>query len=276
MAQEESIKVQLFASGYCVAHEKIVNPVYGKGKCRFYAVWALIHVPDFGYLLFDTGYSEAFAAATKKFPGRIYRWATPVYVNENETARHILSRKGIHPDDIKCIILSHFHADHIAGLKDFPNTPLICCKSAHLPVKNTKGWKAVSKGILHQLLPGGYEQRLSYIEDIAHEIRVNPYGITEYSLQEIQNFKLVLLPGHAKGMLGFIVQDHEKHIVYASDASWSYACYQQGILPNKIVKLFIDSWDDFVATQIKLKAYEKAHEGIKVLFTHCPQTPITV
>jgi glyoxylase-like metal-dependent hydrolase (beta-lactamase superfamily II) len=272
MAQTTTLKIQLFSSGYCVAHEKIVNPINGKGKCKFYAVWALIYVPNIGNMLFDTGYSEAFYESTKKFPERFYRWATPVYLNKNETARHILTERDISPDEIKYIILSHFHADHIAGLKDFPNSKIICSKSSHLEVLNTKGLKAVSKGILHQLLPYGYEKRLLYIEDIADQITVNKYGITEYSIFGIQDFKLVLLPGHAKGMLGFIVQDDEKHFLYASDASWSYDSYQQGILPNKIVKLFFDSWNDFIETQVKLMAYEKDNDGVNVLFTHCPKT----
>mgnify|MGYP000432146207 CR=1 FL=1 len=53
MAQEPKITVQFFASGYCLAHEKIVNPKTGKGKCKFYAVWALIHVPSIGLVAID-------------------------------------------------------------------------------------------------------------------------------------------------------------------------------------------------------------------------------
>jgi hypothetical protein len=48
MAKEATIKTELFASGYCEAHEKVVNPQKGLKKLRFYAVWALIHVPDLG------------------------------------------------------------------------------------------------------------------------------------------------------------------------------------------------------------------------------------
>ena len=272
MAQTTTLKVQLFSSGYCVAHEKIVNPKSGKGKCKFYAVWALIHIPDLGYILFDTGYSDAFFEATKSFPERLYRWATPVYLNENETAKNILTKKDIPVDAIKYIILSHFHADHIAGVKDFPNAKIICSRASHQEVVSSKGFKAVSKGILHKLLPVDFEKRVMYIEDISDETTVNLYGLTEYSFLGIAGFKLILLPGHAKGMLGFIAHDDQKHILYASDASWSYDCYQQKILPKKIVKLFFDSWNDFIETQVKLRAYEKDNNGVDVLFTHCPKT----
>lgn len=272
MAQEPKITVQFFASGYCLAHEKIVNPLTGKGKCKFYAVWALIHVPTIGYILFDTGYSNAFMQATHSFPDRFYRWATPFFLEENETAKNILLKKGIQPNDIKYVILSHFHADHLAGLIDFPNSQIICSKKAHDEVKNSSGIKAVSKGILHRLLPTSYENRLLFIEDIADKKEINKYGLEEYWLLGMEKLKLVSLPGHARGMIGFIFQNESEHIFYAADASWRYDTYRKNILPKKIVKLFFDSWYDFVATQEKIKNYENDHNNVKVLFTHCQLT----
>lgn len=272
MAQRAGITIQFFASGYCMAHEKIVNPISGKGKCKFYAVWALIHAPHIGYMLFDTGYSKAFVDATHTFPERFYRWATPVYLQEHETVKNTLLAKGIQLNEIKYIILSHFHADHLAGLKDFPDTPIICSKLAHDEVKFLSGLKAVSKGILHKLLPAGYESRLNFIEKIADKKAVSKYGFEEFWLMGLKELKLVSLPGHARGMLGFIYQNESEHIFYASDASWRYDTYRQNIRPKKIVNLFIDSWDDFVATQEKIQEYENDHDNVKVLFTHCPKT----
>lgn len=272
MAQEPKITVQFFASGYCLAHEKIVNPKTGKGKCKFYAVWALIHVPSIGYILFDTGYSNAFMQATQSFPDRFYRWATPVFLKEDETVKNTLLKKGIQPNDIKYVILSHFHADHLAGLIDFPDAQIICSKIAHDEVRNLRGFKAVSKGILHKLLPEEYESRLLFIEDIADKKEVNNQGLEEFWFLSMQELRLVSLPGHARGMLGFILQNEAEHIFYAADASWRYETYQQNINPKKIVKLFFDSWKDFVLTQEKIKHYENDHKNVKVLFTHCPLT----
>ncbi len=272
MAQEPNITIELFASGYCTAHEKFVNAESGRGKCRFYAVWALINCAHNGYILFDTGYSHAFMHATKALPERAYRWATPVFINQKETAKEILLQKGIRPGDIQYIILSHFHADHIAGLLDFPDSRIICSKVAHDEVIKVSGLRAVSKGILHRLLPAGYEKRLMFIEDIASAVTVNENGLTEFSLLNIEGFKLIQIPGHARAMLGFILKKKNTHILYASDASWSYSTYEQQILPRKIVKLFFDSWSDFIDTQKKIRAYEKMHSGVKVLFTHCPET----
>jgi glyoxylase-like metal-dependent hydrolase (beta-lactamase superfamily II) len=78
--------------------------------------------------------------------------------------------------------------------------------------------------------------------------------------------------GHAKGMLGFIFDTDTKKIFFGTDASWSYDTYNQGILPFKIVKLFFDSWKDFVETQQKIRTFQDQNPMFTILFTHCVKT----
>jgi glyoxylase-like metal-dependent hydrolase (beta-lactamase superfamily II) len=273
MAQKSELSVNFYASGYCKAHTFIVNRQIGFGKTSFYAVWALINIPNVGYTLFDTGYSLYFQSATCDFPQRLYRWATPVYVEPEKTAKAILEKQGIKSEEIKYIIISHFHADHIAGMKDFPAAKFLCSKSAYDEVKTVHGISAVSKGILHKLLPDDFDLRVSMIEDVADRVFVNDYGMTTFELFGMSTaLTFILLQGHAKGMLGFIFQNDNDTVLYGTDASWSYDTYSQDILPLKIVKLFFDSWEDFIASQRKIKVFElKARNGT-VLFTHCKKT----
>ena len=136
MVQESEIKLSLYASGYCEAHARVVNPINGKGKTKFYAVWALLQIPSVGNVLFDTGYSEKFSIATNSFPNRFYRWATPVTFYKKNSAKNILRDKGIDAKDINYVIISHFHADHISALVDFPNAKFICSKTPPLSAIN--------------------------------------------------------------------------------------------------------------------------------------------
>ena len=264
--------IEFFASGYCEAHANVVNPISGKGKAKFYAVWALISIPEIGYVMFDTGYSKHFQEVTNSFPARFYRWATPVILKENDSAKEILKQKGIRCDEIKYIIISHFHADHIAGLRDFDKATFICTQSSLEEVKTLSGFKAVSKGILHGLLPNNFFERLIILEDFTNQQFIDSCCVIHYKVFNNQYFELISIPGHAKGMLGFIFKNEEKHLVFATDAAWSSETFEKGILPRKIVKLFFDSWTDFVDTQSKLRAYKKQNPSCDLLFTHCPDT----
>jgi len=136
-------------------------------------------------------------------------------MQENDTAKSLLEAKGIRASEIKYIIISHFHADHISGLKDFPDAQLICRKDAFEEVNELAGWKAVRKGILHKLLPADLKSKLILLEDFADQMIVNEYGFTEYQVFGIRQFRLVHLPGHAKGMLGFIYCNHDQSIFMA-------------------------------------------------------------
>lgn len=261
------MKITYFTSGYCVAHAAIPDPKNGHGKTRFYAVWALIQHPELGNVLFDTGYSPLFQEVTKKFPDRFYRWATPVVLEENQTAKAILAQHGILPEQIDYVIISHFHADHVAGLKDFPKSKFICSNVAYEQMQQVSGIKAVSKGILKDLIPEDIAERVFFVEDISSK-KIDASGLVFYDLFQKNALQLVLLSGHARGMLGF----YANRQLFATDASWSYETFEKGILPNKIVKLFFDSWQDFLDTQSKLRVFQKQNPEVKILFTHCPET----
>ena len=78
----------------------------------------------------------------------------------------------------------------------------------------------MSKGIIHELIPADFRERLEYIEEIADNTSINKYGITEFSFLGLKNFKIFLLSGHAKGMLGFHFISPEKNILFVCHISF--------------------------------------------------------
>lgn len=267
-----AVEIRFFHSGYCTAHSAVVDPEKGKGKSRFYAVWALIKHPLHGYLLFDTGYAPRFYEATKSFPGKLYAWATPVFVSNEESAVARLKAIGISPSEVKSILISHFHADHIGGLLDFPEAELICSRKAMKEVENKKGFSAVRKGILEKLLPPDLESRIRFVEDISEARIDKSAGLVFYDLYQDGSIQLTELPGHARGMLGLLAQGTKEKIFLASDASWSRDTFFRQVKPSRITKLFFDSWEEFGNTYKKLFRYYQTHPEETMLFTHCPET----
>ncbi len=273
MVQKNKIELTFFSSGYCTANQKIVNPTKGSKHIKFYAVWSLLNIPDIGYVIFDTGYSRQFFNATKTFPDKLYRWATPVFLRKQQSAKSILATQGIEAKEIKYVFISHFHADHIAGLNDFGDATYLCSKNAYLEVQEKNGFKAVKKGILKKLLPVDFDKRVNLIENFCEHQYTDPFNIQHFvPFKNCPEFELISIEGHAKGQIGFIVKNESQHIVYATDASWDKEAFDANINPFFVVKLFIDSWRELLATQDKLRNYLNHYPEAKIVFTHCPQT----
>lgn len=87
-----------------------------------------------------------FYELTQKFPFSIYRRLTPVVLKKS--LKQQLEEKNIQATEIKAIVISHFHADHIGGLKDFPNAQFFCHPDAIKDIQHKTGIKAIMQGFL--------------------------------------------------------------------------------------------------------------------------------
>lgn len=263
------VKLHIFHSGYCVAHGKVIDPVNGQKHCQVYATWALIEHPEQGLMLFDTGYAPRFQEATVRWPYRLYALMTPLFLEAHETALERLKALGYAPDQIKTILISHFHGDHIAGLKDFPQAKVICSASAWAQASSVKGWAAVSKGILPDLIPGDLGQRIQSIDDA----KLGQLNIKDsaYDLFADGSMLLYALPGHGRGQLGALLQTEDGLVFLAADAAWQLEPWKAGILPRSIVRLFFDDWQAYKRTFGDLRDFAEAHRDCRIVFTHSPE-----
>lgn len=270
----EAMKVRFFQSGFCTSHSKVIDPRTKFKKIKFAAIWALIDLPSGGYAMFDTGYAKHFLTATERFPDRLYRWITPIELNEEETAIAILGKEGIDASQIKWIVISHFHADHIAGIKDFPNAQFLCSEAALNEVLSLRGIAAVKKGLLGGLFPMDFQRRVNTFETVSSQSWINNHGTTCFKWDLTPNITWMLLPGHARGMIGFEFLKNEKPILFATDAAWSHDAFKDAILPWPIVKVFIDSMAELGTTWAALHRWQQENPQGEIYFTHCPKTQV--
>ncbi|MDN4165144.1 MBL fold metallo-hydrolase [Cytophagales bacterium LB-30] len=263
------VSFKVFSSGYCVAGQHHAQRGAKAKKIRFYATWALIQHPQHGNILFDTGYAQRFHTVSATWPEKIYALLTPVTLAPEEEAHFQLSQQGIKPEVIDWIVISHFHADHIAGLADFPNAKFICSDTAWNDVKNTRGIKALKKGFLPALLPSDFENRL-HTFSFSDSSEVHPQLGPMVDVFRDKSIQLCSLSGHAKGMIGALL-DSSPSVLLASDAAWLKENLE-GKLPHPIVRLFFDSWTDFKDSLDKVRAFHKANPEALIIPCHCEAT----
>jgi len=60
---------------------------------------------------------------------------------------------------IQTVSLTHFHADHLVGLRDLPRARFVFAREAYEAVRGKRGLAAVKAGFLPGLLPHDFEAR---------------------------------------------------------------------------------------------------------------------
>jgi glyoxylase-like metal-dependent hydrolase (beta-lactamase superfamily II) len=266
------LEYQLFAAGHC-RHLECVTIKGGKFKTKKYpAICALIKHPQ-GNILFDTGYSSRFYQETRKWPFWIYKKITPVVIESNQNLISALKSQYLESKDIKFIILSHFHADHIAGIKDFPEAKIICSKAAWNDVSNSHGFKALKKGFLAGLLPEDFNSRVSFVED-KNQILLNeemkPFD-QGFDIFGDASLSIITLAGHAKGQIGLLFHDKYQSIFLVADSCWSSEAYRSYRLPSIFTYLLHDNKKAYQETLMKLHQLYKNNKKIKIIPSHCEE-----
>ncbi|WP_027338818.1 MBL fold metallo-hydrolase [Halonatronum saccharophilum] len=267
-------EVKILNAGYCTGMEKMVLRGGSKKILNFPAKFALIKTVENGLVLYDTGYTDRFFSGTNRFPLSLYRKITPVSISKEESAINKLKKIGIKPKDIEYIIISHFHPDHIGGLKDFPNAKFICRKSAFEAVKGRKGFSALRLGFIANHIPEDFESRVKFLEDknsIDISDRLYPF-IKGIDIFGNNSLIAIDLSGHSRGHTGLYLKTlKNKEYFFVSDACWLNKSYQEIILPSKMSNLIIDNPKSNYKTLKKINAVHKNYKRISIIPSHSPK-----
>ena len=225
------VKLYLNYAGYCFAKASHVVNGDKQENIKFHALFAIINHPKLGWILFDTGYTNRFYEETKKYPNKIYADITKVIIEDHQELKNQLQAFGIKNTEINHIIISHFHADHIGGLRDFPNAKIYCSKKAYSQLKMVSDFFAFSKGILKGLIPDDIDHRVVYVEDCSKIYSDEIFGL-KYDIFQDNSIISYNLPGHAAGQIGIEVQTNKTKYLLAADSCWDYRAFKEYKLPK--------------------------------------------
>jgi glyoxylase-like metal-dependent hydrolase (beta-lactamase superfamily II) len=268
-------RLKLYECGYCTQPERIAYAKGGWKQVKFPAIVALLHHDKYGYILFDTGYARHFMEATKGFPYSIYAKLTPVFFQEQQSIKNQLLQDGISPDEIHYIILSHFHGDHTAGLKDFPDATILTFHKAYADIQGISKFAALRKGCLLDTLPSNIEDRMKLLDQQASvELPPQFYPFTAgYDVWGDGTVFAVDVTGHAIGQLGiFVTLTSGKQVFLCADAVWLSQTYQNLIYPSAIANILTADVVSYQKNIMKLHHLAKQNSELEILPTHCEYT----
>ena len=131
--------VRYYQCGYCMNNLRVMYRGLPRDMApsrSFPAGVFLIEHESEGYLLLDTGYSQdIFRSGVRGF---LYNKVTPTRVTAEDEIPAQLARDGIDVGQIRRVVLSHLHPDHIGGVKFFPESEIIMSADAYEVLGNSR------------------------------------------------------------------------------------------------------------------------------------------
>lgn len=265
------IEWRLLEAGHCLHPEISTMAGASWRTCEFPALVALLRHPSRGWILFDTGYGQAFADATHRLPEAAYRWIVRVKWSPRQAIAAQIQARGLSPADIGVVLVSHFHGDHVGALMDFPAATVSCSGEAWDDLHGRSRVGALVKGLLPALAPAALSRRMRFFE---HAPRVRlppvlaPFGAGHDVLGD-GSIYAVPLPGHAAGHFGVCFEGTRGWVFLVGDAAWSMRAIEENAPPPRWTSHWLGDTEAYRRTLAQLHVLACRRGDVVLVPSHC-------
>lgn len=206
---------------------RAMSPVRGRTALPVFCY--LIEHPR-GLVLMDTGWNRAVSpegvydpgAAAKHLTAPLAAYYRPV-LEPGQAVHEQLLAKGIRPEELDYVLLSHLDADHVSGLEHVSGAKHILCS------QEDYWWSCRTVYRLRQPQSLWLSDKL---ETFWYKgTSLGPHNWS-YDLFGDDSVQLINLPGHTDGMFGIKLQQNGRFVLLVSDAAYSSAAWQQLSVPG--------------------------------------------
>ncbi|WP_027165557.1 MBL fold metallo-hydrolase [Mesorhizobium sp. WSM3224] len=255
-------------SAWVSAAERLILRGGGWQSVRLRVRYGLIFHPAAGPVLIDTGYTpEALSGERRGRMLQLYGALLKPELNAAGQVLPMLRRFSLSPDDIRAIIVTHFHADHISGLSLFRNARFIASDAAWARVKARSPSQNLRHGVFTELFPPDFEARL---DGISAKPRVAAQGDIPGGADLFGDGSVIAidLPGHADGQFGLLFTGPGRPLLYAVDVQWLLAALTESRTPGFPATLIAEDATAIESASAMLRRFLAS--GGEVMLCHDP------
>lgn len=275
LADQPRVELHLLRVGHCRQLDALAHRDGRRRMIEFPSYAALVRHPDRperGWTLVDTGYASHFRTATARLPERLYGALLPVTLPPAEELPRQLAARGIDPGDVRRVVVTHFHGDHVAGLRDYPAARIHCGAAGYRQVRSLSRLAATRHGLLPGLLPDDADDRVVTVESATPLVLEGAATLRGWDLLGDRSLVAVDLPGHMPGHVGVLLTSQDgSPVLLAGDAAWSTRAVVEDVPPSRLAGAAFDDWTAALGTLGDLHRLHRAHAdaGLLVLPAHC-------
>jgi N-acyl homoserine lactone hydrolase len=219
--------------------------------------WAIEH-PE-GVIVIDTGQGGHLRKSAQSLHPYV-RWNAAFQIEPEQEIGPQLRALGIAQRDVKKVVLTHLHMDHDGGLAHFPNSEIFVATGE---LRAAGGWRGWLRGYLPHRWPTWFDPRPLNLAD-------ERFGSFSQSrrLTEAGDVIAVTTPGHTPNHVSVLVQDDDKILFLAGDASYNESL----MLAGKVDGV---SGDENVsrATLAAIRSFAQSRQTV-YLPTHDPESAL--
>jgi glyoxylase-like metal-dependent hydrolase (beta-lactamase superfamily II) len=175
-------------------------------------------------------------------------------------ARGNMEAAGIDPKSVDIVLISHFHGDHIGGLKNADGTPAFPNAEILVPAVEAAFWGDDA----NQSKANGFNKgQFAGVKKMMEGLKVTPYDANKEVAPGITS---VASPGHTPGHMSYVVASGSSKMLVQSDVTNIPALF----LRNPDWQAMFDN-DGAVAVTTRHKIYDMAAaEKLPVIGYHFP------
>jgi glyoxylase-like metal-dependent hydrolase (beta-lactamase superfamily II) len=220
----------------------------------------LVRHPGIGPILVDTGLHPSVATNPNDNLARVTSSHYSLEAGSDVASQ--LRGKGLRPEDVAVVILTHLHEDHASAMSSFPNAVFVFA---------AQEWEEATSGRLPALRgynPSHYDYAFDFNTVDFNGDAIESYGPfgRSFDLFGDGSVRLVFTPGHSAGHTSVFLRLPRRDFVVMGDAAYDWAQFEGRAEP-----MMMDDEHNWKRSLKELQAYRQQYPYALMVPGHDPE-----